>query len=247
MGFSAFGNTHVGMRREHNEDSFCIDLEHQLFVVADGMGGHAAGEVASDVAVTEMVGMITREYEKVKEGKDNPEVIARLIEASIQSATYMVYGMAEQAPEKHGMGTTLSVMIVAHDNAYIGQVGDSRIYLFRNNRCQQITEDHTFIQEQIKAGVLTPEEARNSRYGNLITRAVGVKEYVQVDTQKIATQPGDRFLICSDGLSEYFKIEEELSPYLMIKDPNESVRAMIERANELGGKDNITAILVDRD
>ena len=243
----SFGHTDVGRVREHNEDSFHLDPERGLFVVADGMGGHAAGEVASAEAIDQIVGMIRRREDEIvaATGDEGTATICRIIESAIQAATYMVFGMAEQDPEQKGMGTTISLALVVNDNIFLGQVGDSRIYRCRQATCEQLTEDHTLVNLHLKAGVITKEQAKKVKYGNMITRAVGVKDYVEVDTFRIPIERGDRFLLCSDGLSEYFPEPSQLRPFLSDMQLEPSVRALIDVANERGGRDNITCIRID--
>jgi serine/threonine protein phosphatase PrpC len=241
------GNTHVGMKRTLNEDSYLIDDELGLYLVADGMGGHAAGEVASAEAVSTAYGMVKQARPSLMklETPDDKQVRAalRLMEASIQAATYMVYTLAELDREKSGMGTTITGMLVLGDHAVTAQVGDSRIYQIRDGEARQITEDHTLIAWQLREGIITQEEARRSPHKNVITRAVGNREYVQVDTNLVALRPGDRYLLCSDGLHGYLRIHE--IPELAEQGGMDAVNAFIDLANSRGGKDNITAILVD--
>ncbi|MBK8014772.1 MAG: serine/threonine-protein phosphatase [Deltaproteobacteria bacterium] len=236
------------MKRDHNEDAYLNDDELRLYVVADGMGGHAAGEVASWEAVEAVHGMVQQGRERIEAHVRLPteETVAslrRLMESSIQAATYMVFGIAEQDPDHRGMGTTITAMLVAHNLAIIGSVGDSRAYLVRGERTWQVTEDHTLVQLQMKAGLITPEQARSSPRGNVITRAVGPRDYVQVDTFVVPIQHGDRYVLCSDGLHGYLDTEEigRVASGSMA----ESCQAFVALANQRGGKDNITAVIVD--
>jgi serine/threonine protein phosphatase PrpC len=241
--------SHVGMKRDHNEDAYLATDELMLYVVADGMGGHAAGEVASWEAVEAVHGMVRRGKEILDAYVDTPseETVAglrRLVESAIQAATYMVFGIAEQDPTHKGMGTTITVMAVVHNIAVLGSVGDSRAYLVRGNRTWQVTEDHTLVQLQMKAGLITAEQAKNSPRGNVITRAVGPREYVQVDTYVVPVQPGDRYLLCSDGLHGYLETHE-IAPVVSASSLEESCQRFIEIANQRGGKDNITCVMVE--
>lgn len=241
--------SHVGMKRDHNEDAFFASDEVKLYVVADGMGGHAAGEVASWEAVEAVSGMVRRGQDILQAYIDDPseETVAalrRLIESSIQAATYMVYGIAQQDPTHKGMGTTITVMAVVHNIAILGSVGDSRAYLVRGTRTWQVTEDHTLVQLQMKAGLITAEQAKNSPRGNVITRAVGPREYVQVDTYVVPVQPGDRYLLCSDGLHGYLETHE-IAPVVTGATLGESCQRFIDIANQRGGKDNITCVMVE--
>lgn len=241
--------THVGMKRDHNEDAYLATDELGLYVVADGMGGHAAGEVASWEAVEAVHGMVRRGAETLQAYVDGPseETVAslrRLIESAIQAATYMVFGIAEQDPNNKGMGTTITVMAVVHNIAVIGSVGDSRAYLVRGQRTWQVTEDHTLVQLQMKAGLITAEQAKSSPRGNVITRAVGPRDYVQVDTFVVPIQPGDRYLLCSDGLHGYLETPE-IAPIVVNATLEQSCQSFIDLANSRGGKDNITCVMVE--
>lgn len=244
----SYAVTDVGRKRSHNEDAFLRDDELGLYIVADGMGGYAAGEVASSEAVEAVYGMIKRNKNLIEKfiydpTQENAYHIQRLVESSIQSATYFIFGMAEVMPEKHGMGTTMSVLLIAGDHGFIGQVGDSRIYKIKGDNAFQLTEDHTLINWQIKAGLLTPEQAKNSPHKNIITRAVGSKDYVMVDTLMFPVESGDGFMLCSDGLHGYIEDNREIVE-MFNKGLERGARAFIELANERGGKDNITCIFV---
>lgn len=242
--------TDVGRRRTSNEDAFYVDDALGLYVVADGMGGHAAGEIASQEAVETVYGMVKRGRETLKElypplVDADARAACRLMESAVQAATYMVYSMAELDRGKSGMGTTISTLLLLGAYAVMAQVGDSRIYRVRNNKVEQLTEDHTLIAWQLKQGIITPQEAKVSPHRNVITRAVGNRDYVEVDTGLMSLEPGDRFLLCSDGLHGYLKDEDVAD---IVKLGGElTVRRFIEIANERGGKDNITAILVELD
>ncbi|HEY3234221.1 MAG TPA: protein phosphatase 2C domain-containing protein [Polyangiaceae bacterium] len=243
----SYGASHVGRRRQSNEDAFLCDDELGLWIVADGMGGHAAGEVASLESVDTIYGMIKRgkpglpATEPVTE--ECLQAARRLLEGAVQAATYLVYGMAEQDADKAGMGTTISAMINVGDNLVIAQVGDSRIYRVRSTHVEQLTEDHTLINWQLKHGLITEQEAKFSRKRNVITRAVGNRDYVQVDIQVYEADLGDQYLLCSDGLHGYLTLDE--IPELAASGGQQSVERFIEIANQRGGKDNITAVLVE--
>ncbi|MDD9931966.1 MAG: Stp1/IreP family PP2C-type Ser/Thr phosphatase [Myxococcales bacterium] len=252
----AFGLTDVGRRRLSNEDAYLIDDSFRLYVVADGMGGHNAGEVASEQAVDTLHGMVRSEQACLQEVADLPEGAdrgntmppsmrksLRVMESAVQAATYMVFGLGEANPEQKGMGTTMSALVLRGGYALTAQVGDSRIYLVRDGHAEQITEDHTLVAWQIKKGLITEEEARHSRQKNVITRAVGSREYVQVDTRAIAVKPGDRFLLCSDGLHGY--LEDREITDLMAGTVQEAATRAVDIANKRGGRDNITAVVVD--
>lgn len=237
------------MKRDHNEDAFFRSDDIRLYIVADGMGGHAAGEVASWEAVQAVYGMIKNGQEIISayERESNEETVGqlrRLVESSIQAATYMVYGIAEQDPQHKGMGTTITAMLGVHNVCVLGSVGDSRAYLIRGDRTWQVTEDHTLVQLQMKAGLITPEQAKSSPRGNVITRAVGPRDYVQVDTFVVPVQAGDRYLLCSDGLHGYLETRE-IATVIRGQALEPGCQAFIDLANDRGGKDNITCVLVE--
>jgi protein phosphatase len=244
------GLSDLGRKRKSNEDAYFVDDLLGLYVVADGMGGHAAGEVASQEAVDTVYGMIKRGIVNLHELEDpvqeeDVRAACRLMESAVQAATYMVFSMAEMDRGKSGMGTTISALLVLGEYAITAQVGDSRIYRVRGAEVEQLTEDHTLIAWQLKQGLITPQEAKKSPHRNVITRAVGNRDYVQVDTGLVQLFSGDRFLLCSDGLHGYLR-ELDICPIVRLG-AEPAVRRFIELANERGGKDNITAILVEID
>ncbi len=253
----AFGVSDIGRRRLSNEDAYLVDNELGLYVVADGMGGHNAGEVASGEAVDTLHGMVKRadaalqDVEQLTGGAEaQAEVVLpvmrktqRLVESAVQAATYMVFGLGEANPERKGMGTTMSVLLQRGEYAITAQVGDSRIYMMRDGRVEQVTEDHTLVAWQLKKGLITADEARHSRQKNVITRAVGSREYVQVDTRSFPVRSADRFLLCSDGLHGYLDDREVAA--LMAGTVHEVAARAVELANQRGGRDNITAVVVD--
>lgn len=240
--------TDVGRARDHNEDNFLVDKKLNLFIVADGMGGHAAGEVASSVAVRE-VRRIVAENRKIiasyarDESPEGRHAVLRLIEQATQAACQRIYELAQQSTERRGMGTTLSLLLVAGRRGFIGHVGDSRVYLMRSAQVHQLTEDHSLINELIKRGRLKPGDVFDSPYKNAVTRAVGVYETVQVDTLDFDILPGDNYVLCSDGLSCYLD-SDSTRRILEVEDVREVPERFIALANESGGKDNITAIVV---
>ena len=247
---TGFGVTDLGRKRSSNEDAFYMDDELGLYVVADGMGGHAAGEVASREAVDTVYGMVKRGIGELHElvsplSPSDSRAACRLMESAVQAATYFVYSIAEIDRDKSGMGTTISALLVLGDYAVTAQVGDSRIYLVNDDRVEQLTEDHTLIAWQLKQGLITPQEAARSPHKNVITRAVGNREYVQVDTRCVPIVPSTRLLLCSDGLHGYLRDED--IPSIVGLGGQPAVERFIDLANERGGKDNITAILVEID
>jgi protein phosphatase len=242
----SYGRSDVGRRRATNQDAFLCDDELGLWVVADGMGGHAAGEVASAESVDTIVGMVRRGLRTLpldgEPSEEKARAASRLLESAVQAATYLLFAMAELDRGKAGMGTTISAMMRFGESLVLAQVGDSRIYRIRNGEALQLTEDHTLIAWQIKQGLITPEEARVSRQRNVITRAVGSRDYVQVDTSVWDLSEGDAYLLCSDGLHGYLRLEEIVE--CLSGGHAAAVDRFIDLANGRGGKDNITAVVV---
>jgi len=236
------GKSDVGKVRQGNEDSLFADQERGVFIVADGMGGHVAGEVASQI-VAETVGPgVSRAVESGIRGADLERQSLELID----EANRAIIERADNEPEKRGMGTTLTLLIVDDENGYIfNQVGDSRGYLLRDGALSQITCDHTVVQQQVDRGALTPEQARDHPLSHILTRALGTDTNVQADTYEGSIQPGDLFLLCSDGLSGMLT-DEAIREILSrpVSDLQEVADALIYAANAAGGMDNITAVLV---
>ncbi len=252
-GIRFFAATDVGRVRDHNEDNYLVDRKLALFIVADGMGGHAAGEVASALAVR----TVHEELRKQRQLVDDYEIGAKgaravstremlnLLEFAVQRACARIHEEAMADAQKRGMGTTLSAMLFARDKAFVAHVGDSRIYQYRGGRVQQITEDHTVFNELLKRGKLTREQIEKVAHKNAITRAVGVYERVEVDTLAIEVLPGDAYLLCSDGLHGYLD-DKHLDVLSVLEGyrPEDQAQAFIEHANARGGKDNITDVIV---
>jgi len=232
--------TDVGMIRSGNEDNFAVTAngDRGLFVVADGMGGHAAGEVASEMAVQ----IIELELASIKDLEDRASA-ERVMEA-LRKANRNIHDRTITEVDKQGMGTTASVLLVANNRYLIGQVGDSRVYLLRDGALKQITKDHSYVQEQVDAGFLTPEQARYHPYSNVITRCVGASPDVQPDVYQGDVKVGDVFLVASDGLTGMVD-DRRLQVLLMSRaEPERKVHSLISEANGRGGLDNITAIVI---
>ena len=244
----SFAKSDIGRKRAVNQDAFLSDDTLGLYVVADGMGGHAAGEVASQEAVETIYGMVKRGLATMPElrgptTEDRIRAGCRMMEGAIQAATYIVFAMAELDRNKTGMGTTITALLALGEYAVFGQVGDSRIYQVREGKVTQLTEDHTLVGWQLRHGLITEDEAKRSPHRNIITRAVGNRDYVQVDTGVVEVEEGDRYLLCSDGLHGYLKLEE--IPKILDEPGEDAVGAFIHLANARGGKDNITAVVVE--
>lgn len=247
------GLSDVGRKREHNEDAFHCDDALGFYVVADGVGGQNKGEVASREAVDQLRSWISGARNKFDEAfaqlasGDREAIweIRRLLESGMQSACYMVFGMAALDPEKKGMSTTLSALLVRDGVAVAAHVGDSRVYRIRAGNVLQITEDHTLVNYKVKQGQMTREEAERMVGKNVITRAVGHRDYVQVDTADVDVALNDRFLMCSDGLHGYVQADAEIVQLVEDGDIEDCAAAAIATANQRGGKDNITAIVIE--
>ena len=242
------GETNVGMKRTHNEDNFSIIEESGLYIVADGMGGHASGEVASKMAVDSMREFFaatandperTWPY-KMDRSKGYEE--NRLI-TGIKLANLRIYESAQRDPRQRGMGTTIVSLFAVEDGVYIAHVGDSRVYRVRDGKAEQLTEDHSLLNDYIKMKRLTPEEIANFPHKNVIVRALGMKETVQVDVRFETPRVGDIFLLCSDGLSGMVSDDEMLEIVSASPDLDLSCQRLIDLANQHGGVDNITVVL----
>jgi serine/threonine protein phosphatase PrpC/CRP-like cAMP-binding protein len=245
-----FPKTDVGRVRDLNEDNFLVDKKLALTIVADGMGGHAAGEVASAIAVRVIHQEVRKRVDLVKSygqgraSRDGAREIQHVMEAAVLRACSRVHEEAKADAAKRGMGTTLSSLLVAGQHGFVAHVGDSRIYLYRNGKVQQITEDHTVYNELVRRGRLTREQIEKVAQKNAVTRAVGVYERVDVDTLMIELLPGDQFLLASDGLHGYINHVAELEPYFEDEDGDRAAADLIDLANKKGGKDNITCVMV---
>jgi len=244
----AYGLTDVGSVRQHNEDCFLIDESLGLYVVCDGMGGHAAGDLASKTAAETVQGKLNEHrdlIEAVARGKASADEAATLLRQAIQAASAAVHEIGRNDKAKRGMGTTCVAVLVLGGKGIMGHVGDSRLYLSRSGAVYQLSEDHTFIQEAIKRGMITPEQAEESPHQNLVTRAVGPNPSVLVDSLVFDLLPGDSLLLCSDGLHGYVKDHGELSTALRRPDELYGIcKHLIDTANERGGADNITTVCI---
>jgi PPM family protein phosphatase len=241
MLISCAGDTHVGVVRSGNEDSFLLDCPRGVFIVADGMGGHAAGEVASEMAVE----IIARELNGIRTLADANR--NDRMRAAIRSANQAIFERTMAESDKRGMGTTTTVLVLFAQRYLIGQVGDSRAYLLRGGTLQQVTKDHSYVQEQVDAGLLTADQARTHPYSNVITRCVGANEDVVPDVYFGTLERGDVLLLASDGLTGMLE-DDQLARILGAGvTPEAGVSRLIAEANRRGGLDNITAIVVKVD
>jgi serine/threonine protein phosphatase PrpC len=231
-----------GRARSNNEDSVATDPEVGLAVLADGMGGYNAGEVASNMATSFIRTELGRWLREASSQASDAEV-RRAMDICVDNANRAIFNAANSNPQYAGMGTTLVVAVFRDNRVLLGHVGDSRCYRLREGRLQQITRDHSLLQEQIDAGLITPEQAAFSANKNLVTRAVGVEDTVLLETHLHEVQPGDIYLMCSDGLSDMLD-DQSISQVLQMHDSIEAGgRALIDAANDAGGKDNIAVVL----
>lgn len=242
------GQTDTGLHRNHNEDTIGCDENIALAILADGMGGHRCGEIASAITVSTILEHVRKKVKKLKSSKIDLQsgynIESLILERAITLANTNVYDSSRSNTQYKGMGTTV-VAVLFYDNHFtVAHVGDSRLYRLRNDELIQITSDHSYIQELLDCGIYTTEQAKNSEYKNLITRAVGIDAKVQIDIQKDLTMPDDIYLLCSDGVNDM--LEDDLIKSILSKncdDLETAASEIIRSANENGGKDNISALL----
>jgi serine/threonine protein phosphatase PrpC len=241
--------TDVGVVRDHNEDSAFMDALAGFFIVADGMGGHAAGEVASAMAVETVKKTLEAAKDQIEEfvkgpGDTGRRSLVALLQNAVLQAHQAVFQRGQTEQDKAGMGTTLDVVLVAGPEAFVAHVGDSRTYLVRGGKSSQITTDHTVAEVLVIEGKLTIEEAAVSPLRTILVNAIGVSADVGVEMAHVTLKKGDRILLCSDGLHDYFPVEEEIAQRLSTDTPEASLNEMVELAKTRGGHDNITGICV---
>lgn len=241
--------TDVGMVRPHNEDTAHVDGDGSFFIVADGMGGHAAGEVASAMAVETVRHKLEASRAQLAEFAQAPtdagrRSIVQLLQDAVLSAHQAVFQRGSTEEDKNGMGTTLDVVLVSGTEAFIAHVGDSRTYLIREGRASQLTTDHTYAEVMVIEGKLTIEEAQVSQLRNILVNAVGVSAEVGVEMAHLELRRDDRLLLCSDGLHDYFPGDVEISERLAGPDAGVGLVSLVELAKSRGGHDNITGIAI---
>ena len=245
MRLSAWPITDVGRVRSHNEDSYLVNQDLGLYLIADGMGGHAGGAHASRTCVD----VVARVVERGLQGlSDLPREVASaavndLLGAAASEASARIFDHAQHEPTLHGMGTTLTGMLFHQDRGHIVHVGDSRCYQFRSGGARQLTNDHSWLAEQVQAGLLTEEEAAVSDLKHIITRSVGFEREVQADVITVNVSPGDAFLICSDGFCNYVELDE-LASRARRNNISDLPKACADLALERGGEDNITVVVI---
>ena len=241
--------TDVGIKRDHNEDCVGIDLPSGIAVLADGMGGHNAGEVASSMAVDLIMRLLQDGIKRFPQGQIDEDTgfskEALLARDSAVTANNVIIETARAKPECSGMGTTVVVAVFYGDRIAVAHVGDSRMYLLRDEYLSHVTEDHSLIQEQVRRGLLTAEDARNSAIKNLVTRALGVEQDVEADVVEDLARVGDVYMMCSDGLTDV--VPDEAIRLTMLEHGTNlkaCAHALIDLANDAGGPDNISVILI---
>jgi len=235
----SYGKSDPGLKRTNNEDAFVVRPEMNLFAVADGMGGAAAGEVASQMFVETSLEVFSTHSER------SEKKMLELVQEVFRLANERILQHAMENPHHQGLGCTAELMIFLDQNYVLGHVGDSRVYLFRRGQLRQLTRDHSLVQDQIEQGLLTPIEARNHSLRNVILRAVGIDETLALDLLRGKSFPGDVFLLCSDGLTD---MVEDISIQDVLLSPlhlGQKVEALIDLAKSAGGKDNITVVLCE--
>jgi len=241
-----FTKTDVGQARSMNQDSLLVsennDKGLNLYILADGMGGYKGGEIASKVAVTAVQKYITEKFDTISKDKES---ILDLIDDSIDFANSAIYDESEQDEELQDMGTTLEVLLIYKSKVYIGHIGDSRIYRIRKGKMKKITTDHSYVEQLVKDGTITKEEAQNHPKKNMLMKALGCTPYVEPDLMVKGFLKGDALLMCSDGLTNMVK-EQEIYEYVK-EDIETCCDKLVQRANEMGGYDNITVIVIQND
>jgi PPM family protein phosphatase len=247
MQIEAFALSDTGKVRNHNEDSFAVDQDLGLFVVCDGMGGHAAGEVASKTAVNAVVRVVYEHRQAIAAFDGSPEQtdqMCALLHHAVGEASRTVYEVAATDRGKHGMGTTLVALLVLGDKALMANVGDSRLYLARDRQLHQLSTDHNFMNEVIASGMMTPEQAAQAVHAAVLTRAVGVQPTVRVDVLAFDVLPGDTFLLCSDGLYDYWQEPTQLAQTLQAEEVSAVARTLVKQVLASEAHDNATALVV---
>lgn len=240
MRVDSFGITDVGRRRASNEDDFLVEPGFGLYAVADGMGGHAAGEVASRLAIESL----KTYFRETGRPAGDPLLAAERLREAVAAANRSIWEAIVGHDERRGMGTTLAAVLAIGEQWVVGHVGDSRVYLLRGGRLARLTSDHSWVNEQVRLGFLTDEAAQRHPMRNIVTRALGSREDVAVDIALEPLHEGDVLLLCSDGLNTMVPdetIREILAEHAV--DPGSACRALVDEANRRGGEDNITVIV----
>ncbi|HEY9605366.1 MAG TPA: Stp1/IreP family PP2C-type Ser/Thr phosphatase [Allocoleopsis sp.] len=232
------GLTDPGLLRTVNQDDYYIDPRGRFFIVADGMGGHAGGQEASQLATEAIQTYLEKHWQSAATSEE-------LLEQALLEANQAILQDQQNHPERSDMGTTAVVVMFRQDQPWLAHVGDSRLYRFRGSRLEQITEDHTWVARAMKAGDLTPEQARMHPWRHVLSQCLGRKDLPKVEVQPIDVQPGDRLLLCTDGLTEELSDASIASSLQASLKGEETAVRLIEAAKEKGGRDNITVVIVE--
>ena len=243
------GGSDVGRERAHNEDAILVDGERKLVVLADGMGGYQAGEVASQLAVDVVRDDSSNmDISEAELGRIDPDtgisVAMRQLRGAIEKANNRICSVARGREELNGMGTTIVAARFYDGRVGIAHVGDSRCYRLRERVLEQLTRDHSYVQDQLEKGLISEDDAKHSPQKNLITRALGIDAIAEADVKEYRTRPGDLYLLCSDGLSDLVDDETIQSALATEKEPGDHIKFLIDKANANGGRDNISVIIV---
>ncbi len=246
--FTFATRTHPGMVRSHNEDSIAIVPEVGLFVLADGMGGYNAGEVASGMATTLLKTELESDLKQWRTDlalKGGNLRLHKLLDARVANANHAIFNAASHQPQYEGMGTTLVTAVVQHQSVTVAHLGDSRCYRLRGDTFEQLTRDHSLLQEQLEAGIITQDMAKVSRNKSLVTRALGVDPQVELEINDHPTQANDIYLLCSDGLSDMLDDTEIKTAVASLSNNLElAVETLVQMANDAGGRDNVSVVLI---
>lgn len=237
-----FAKTDIGKARELNQDYYYISSpsdEPQLYILADGMGGYKGGEVASKLATEASKKYIQDNFEETDKQKDS---ILKLIKNAAVYANMIVYEKSKEIKELEGMGTTLEICLIYNNKAYIGHIGDSRIYRIRKSVMRKLTKDHSYVQQLVEDGKITREEANTHPKKNMLTKALGCTPYVEPDIRARNMEKDDILIICSDGLTNM--VSEEQICKIVQENPQIAVTELVKEANRLGGYDNITVVII---
>lgn len=249
MRIRSYGISDVGKRREKNEDSYLVSDDLCLYAVADGMGGHTGGDIASGLATStlrEVISSLESDPDTtLQEGVSiRPGEYQGYLRYAVSLSSKRIFEKSRSEATLKGMGTTTVAVFFRNNKAYIANVGDSRAYRIRGDEILQVTKDHSLVGEQMRAGIMTEEEARGSRLKNIITRSVGFQEDVEADIDIRVVRPGDRFLLCSDGLSNLMQ-DQEIMEVVVSNDLEAACRRLVDLANDRGGDDNITVVIAE--
>ncbi len=250
MKVEAYGKTDPGRVRKNNEDNLLVDLETGLFIVADGMGGHNAGEIASKMAVD----VVRDSFKRFIVAGGSPKIIGKVnpqfsertnqLASCVRLSNQFIFESARAKPQHQGMGTTIDCFYVLKNKVSISHIGDSRIYMVRDGKLKQVTADHSLVADQVRQGILKQDEAEKSHLKNILTRALGVDENVEVDMTEVEGQDKDLFIACTDGLNKMVSDAEIMKTVLEMKTPKMITEHLIDLANAAGGVDNVTVVCV---